>query len=316
VMAQHSQLPLLSTLNGQLSTVLSVSIVYLNGQFLPRAEAKLSVDERGFFFGDGVYEVTRVVRGRLFEWERHARRLARGLRELRIDAGLDLETIRSLQERLVRENEMLEGQGTVYLQITRGAAPRTHHFPPAGTPATVFLSASPFVPPSEIRARGVGVVTYPDYRWSRCDLKTVNLLPAVMAKQFASDNDAFEAVFLRDAVVTEGSHTNVFGVIGGEARTYPNSNYVLPGVTRDVVIELANELGIPVSETPIYRHEIASLEECFLTGTTSDVMPVVAIDGKPVGTGRPGPITLRLYEALARRLADAAARPAPAAAIA
>jgi D-alanine transaminase len=293
-----------------------VSIVYLNGQFLPRNEARLSVDERGFFFGDGVYEVTRVVRGRLFEWDRHARRLARGLRELRIDAGLDLDTIRSLQERLVKENGILDGQGTVYLQITRGAAPRTHHFPPAGTPATVFLSASPFVPPSDVRSRGVAVTTYPDYRWSRCDLKTVNLLPAVMAKQFASDHDAFESIFVREAVVTEGSHTNVFGVIGGEVRTYPNSNYILPGITRDVVIELAHELGIPVSETPIYLHEIAILEECFLTGTTSDVMPVVSIDGKPVGNGRPGAITMRLYEALAQRLADAAAKPAPATAIA
>ena len=152
-----------------------MSIVYLNGQFLPRNEARLSVDDRGFFFGDGVYEVTRVVRGRLFEWDRHAKRLARGLRELRIDAGLDLDTIRSLQERLVHENGILEGQGTVYLQITRGAAPRTHHFPPKGTPATVFLSATSFVPASEVRARGVAVTTYPDYRWSRCDLKTVNL---------------------------------------------------------------------------------------------------------------------------------------------
>ena len=293
-----------------------MSIVYLNGQFLQRSEAKLSVDDRGFFFGDGVYEVTRVVRGRLFEWDRHARRLARGLKELRIDAGLDLDTIRSLQERLVRENDIVEGQGTVYLQITRGAAPRTHHFPPEGTPATVFLSASPFVPASELRSRGVAVTTYPDYRWSRCDLKTVNLLPAVMAKQFASDNDAFESIFVREAVITEGSHTNVFGVIGGQVRTYPNSNYILPGVTRDVVIELAHELGVPLSETPIYRHEIAALEECFLTGTTSDVMPVVAIDGKPVGNGRPGPITMQLYEALARRLAEVAAKPAPAAAVA
>lgn len=286
-----------------------MSIVYLNGQFLPRSDAKLSVDERGFFFGDGVYEVTRVVRGRLFEWDRHARRLARGLRELRIDAGLGMDEIHSLHERIIRENQMFEGQGTVYLQVTRGAAPRTHHFPPAGTPATVFLSATPFTPPNEARARGVAVVTYPDYRWTRCDLKTVNLLPAVMAKQFAADNNCFEGVFVRDAVVTEGSHTNVFGVIGGEVRTYPNSNLVLPGVTRDVVVEIAHELGIPVSETPIYRHEIASLEECFLTGTTSDVMPVVSIDGKAVGNGKPGAITMRLYEALAHRLAQAAGQP-------
>jgi D-alanine transaminase len=290
-----------------------VSIVYLNGQFLSRSDAKLSVDDRGFFFGDGVYEVTRVVRGRLFEWDRHAKRLSRGLRELRIDAGLELDAIRSLQERLIGENDMREGQGTVYLQITRGAAPRTHHFPPPGTPATVFLSAAPFTPASEVRAKGVAVTTYPDYRWSRCDLKTVNLLPAVMAKQFASDNDAFESIFVREAVITEGSHTNFFGVINGEVRTYPNSNYVLPGVTRDVVVELARELNVPVSETPIYLHEIAALEEAFLTGTTTDVMPVVSIDKKAVGSGRPGALTMRLYEALAKRLAAAAERsPAPA----
>ena len=289
-----------------------MSIVYLNGQFLARDEAKLSVDERGFFFGDGVYEVTRVIRGKLFEWERHGRRLARGLKELRIEAGVPIDTIRTLQERLISENGMTEGQGTIYLQITRGAAPRTHHFPPVGTPATIFLSATPFVPPNDKRASGVAVVTYPDYRWSRCDLKTVNLLPAVMAKQFATDNSAFEAVFLREAVVTEGSHTNFFGVIGGEVRTYPTSNFILPGVTRDVVVEIARELGVPISETPIYRHEIQALEEAFLTGTTTDVMPVVSIDGKTVGSGRPGTITMRLYEALASRLAAVAGSSAPA----
>jgi D-alanine transaminase len=282
-------------------------IVYLNGQFLPRSEAKLSVDERGFFFGDGVYEVTRAVRGTLFEWDRHARRLARGLSELRIGFDLDPRAMHDLHVRLLRENELLEGQATIYLQITRGAAPRTHRFPPAGTAPTVFLSATGFNPPHDKRATGVPAVTYPDYRWSRCDLKTVNLLPAVMANQFAVDKGAYESIFIRDAVVTEGSHTNVFGVIAGELRTYPNSNYVLPGVTRDVVLEIARELGIPVSETPIYRHEIAALEECFITGTTSDVMPVTSIDGAPVGKGRPGLITMKLYQALAERLEASAA---------
>jgi D-alanine transaminase len=284
-----------------------VSTVFLNGQFLPRSEATLSVDERGFFFGDGVYEVTRSVRGMLFEWDRHARRLTRGLKELHIHCDVAMDEFRDLQLRLLRENDLQEGQATVYLQVTRGAAPRTHRFPPAGTAPTVFLSATGFTPPHDRRAAGVAAVTYPDYRWSRCDLKTVNLLPAVMANQFAADHGAFEALFIRDAVLTEGSHTNVFGVIGGELRTYPNSNYVLPGVTRDLVAELARELGIPVSETPIYRHEIPALEECFLTGTTSDVMPVVTIDGVAVGDGRPGPISERLYAALAGRLDEVAA---------
>jgi len=277
-------------------------IVHLNGQFLPRSEARLSVDERGFFFGDGVYEVTRAVRGTLFEWDRHARRLARGLKELRIAFPLDPRAMHDLHVRLLRENDLMDAQATVYLQITRGAAPRTHRFPPADTPPTVFLSATGFTPPHDKRATGVAAVTYPDYRWSRCDLKTVNLLPAVMANQFAVDHGAFEAIFLRDAVITEGSHTNVFGVLGGELRTYPNSNYVLPGVTRDIVIEIAHELGVPASETPIYHHEVAALEECFLTGTTSDIMPVTSIDGASVGNGRPGSITMKLYHALAERL--------------
>jgi len=279
------------------------SIVCLNGQFLPRADATLSVDERGFFFGDGVYEVTRAVNGALFEWRRHATRLTRGLRELRIACPVSMEEFHDLQVRLLQENGLGDAEATVYLQVTRGAAPRTHRFPPAGTPPTVFLSATGFAPPHDRRATGVPAVTYPDYRWSRCDLKTVNLLPAVMANQFAHDHGAFESLFVRDAVLTEGSHTNVFGVVEGVLRTYPNSNYVLPGVTRDVVIELAHELGIPVSETPIYRHEMATMSECFLTGTTSDVMPVVTIDGDSVGDGRPGPITMQLYAALADRLA-------------
>ncbi|HSA54266.1 MAG TPA: aminotransferase class IV [Gemmatimonadaceae bacterium] len=278
-------------------------IVYLNGHFLERAEAKLSVDDRGFFFGDGVYEVTRAVQGRLFEWDRHARRLERGLRELRLSAGLGMDELHDVHLRLLQENGLLDGQATVYLQITRGAAPRTHHFPPAGTPPTVFVSATGFMPPNEQRGRGVAAVTYPDYRWSRCDLKTVNLLASVMAKQHAADHGAFESIFVRNAVITEGSHTNVFGVLDGELRTYPNSNYVLPGVTRDVVVEIARELEIPVSETPIYVHEVPRLQELFLTGTTSDVMPIATLDGRAVGSGAPGPIATRLHQALAARLA-------------
>jgi D-alanine transaminase len=283
------------------------SIVYLNGEYVARSEARLSVDERGFFFGDGVYEVTRAVQGQLFAWDRHARRLSRGLRELRLTPRLGLDELASIQQRLLQENGLLEGEATVYMQITRGAAPRTHHFPPAGTPATLFMSASSFAPPHELRARGAEVVTYPDYRWSRCDLKTVNLLPSVMAKQHAADHGAFEAIFVRNGAITEGSHTNAFAVIDGEVRTYPNSNFVLPGVTRDLIVELAREMGFPVNETPVFWHELPSLQEFFVTGTTSDVMPVVKIDGVRVGSGVPGPVSMALYQALAARLEGAPA---------
>lgn len=278
------------------------SIVYLNGEYLPRSEAKLSVDERGFFFGDGVYEVTRAVDGRLFESGRHMKRLARGLRELRLEPSITLDEIEANSIELLKRNDITQGEGTVYLQITRGAAPRTHHFPPAGTPCTVFLSAQRFAVPHEKRASGVAVVTYPDIRWSRCDIKTVNLLAAVMAKQSAVDHGVFEALFVRESAITEGSHTNVFGVIDGELRTYPASNLILGGVTRDVVLELAHELAMPVSETPFHIHHVGQLQECFLTGTTTDVMPVVTLDGQTIGSGKPGKVTMALYDALAARL--------------
>ncbi len=277
-------------------------VVYLNGEYLPRSEAKLSVDERGFFFGDGVYEVTRAVDGRLFESARHLKRLARGLRELRLDPPLSLEEVEQVSLELLRRNDLTAGEGTIYLQITRGAAPRTHHFPPPGTPCTVFLSAQRFALPTAHRATGIAVVTYPDIRWSRCDIKTVNLLAAVMAKQHAVDHGVFEAIFVREGAVTEGSHTNVFGVIDGELRTYPSSNLILPGITRDVVLEVARELGVTVNETPFHIHHLPQLQECFLTGTTTDVMPVVSIDGVAVGDGTPGRVTMALYDALAARI--------------
>ncbi len=283
-----------------------MSLIYLNGQFLPRAEATLSIDDRGFIFGDGVYEVTRVVNGALFESSRHLTRLARGLADMRLEPTETLADIEAISMRLIAENGMQEGEGIVYLQITRGAAPRVHHFPPAGTRCTVFLSTRPIDVPHDKRATGVSVVTYPDIRWSRCDIKTVNLIPAVLARQHATDNGVFEAIFVRDGTITEGSHTNCFGVIDGVLRTYPASNYILGGITRDVTIEIAHELGIPFEARPFHQQDLPRLEEFFLTGTTTDVMPVVQLDGKPVGDGRPGRITMALYEGVARRLYGAA----------
>ncbi len=282
------------------------SVVYLNGQFLPRGEAKLSVDERGFFFGDGVYEVTRAIGGRLFEWPRHLRRLERGIREMRLTPFITGDELESISLRLLRDNDLGDGEAAVYLQITRGAAPRTHHFPPANTPCTIFLSATRFTPPHDVRGKGGTAVTFPDFRWARGDIKSLNLIPSVLAKQHAVDHGATEAIFIRDGAVTEGSHTNVFGVIDGELRTYPESNYILSGITREVTLELAAELGIAVRLMPIFTHELPHLEELFITGTTSDVMPIVALNGLPVGSGHPGRITTALYEAMVPRLAATA----------
>lgn len=277
--------------------------VYLNGQYIDKADAKVSVDDRGFVFGDGVYELTRAVRGKLVSEEGHWARLARGMRELRIGGPEHLTQggLREISERLIEENGLGDGDAFVYVQVTRGVAPRAHLFPENASP-TVYVSVSPFSSPVELRRGGVAAVTLPDIRWARCDLKTVNLLPNVVAKQQAKDLGGWEAVLIRDGAITEGSSTNVFGVIDGEIRTYPKCNYILPGVTRDVVIGLARELGHTVNESPIFASEIDRLEELFLTGTTTEVQPITKLDGRPVGDGRPGAIALSLLDALYQHL--------------
>jgi D-alanine transaminase len=260
-------------------------LVYLNGRYIPKEEALIPVDDRGFVFGDGVYELTRALGGKLLSEDGHWARLARGMRELQV-AGpehMNQPLLRQISERLLSENGLMDGDATVYAQVTRGSAPRAHIFP-QGTAPTVYVATSPFTSPLELRQSGVRAITLPDVRWARCDLKTVNLLANVMAKQRAHEAGAFEAVLIRDGAITEGSSTNVFGVM------------------RDVVLGLARELGCPVDETPIFASEIGRLQELFLTGTTSEVQPIVELDGKPVGDGRPGPIAMRLLDALYQRL--------------
>ena len=280
-------------------------LAYLNGQYLPRGEAKISVDDRGFLFGDGVYDVIRAVGGRLFEVERHIQRVERGLAELRITEpeGVRPSSLLEVAEHLLRENGLMDGEATVYLQITRGAAPRTHFFPPSGTTPTVYVSVAPFTPPHALRETGAAAITHADIRWMRCDVKTVNLLPNVLAKQRAVEAGAVEAILVRDGVVTEGASTNVFGVIDGELRTHPDSNFILPGITKAVVLELAAELEIPVRETPMRVENLGRVTEMFVTGTTTDVLPIVRLDGRPVAGGHPGPIAQALGEGLAARMA-------------
>lgn len=289
------------------------SICFLDGQFVDRAHAAVSVDDRGFLFGDGVYEVTRARGGRLFEGERHAARLERNLRELGLvlPAATTTATLNEVGERLLRDNGLAGGEALIYFQVTRGVAPRTHQFPPAGTPATVYVSVSAFVPPDAVRARGAACATYPDIRWARCDMKVVNLLPNVLAKQDAASKGAYEAIFVReDGTVTEGASTNVFAVVDGELRTHPKSNRILPGVTRDVLIEVAAAEGVAVREEPFDVAALRGASEAFLTSTMNDVMPIVALDGHPIGTGRPGALSMRLFDAFASRIASQCGLPA------
>ena len=286
-------------------------LVYLNGAFVPKAEAHLPVDDRGFLFGDGIYEVTRAVDGRLFELDRHLERLRNGAAALALPlTDAMVAELPAIWERLLAANGLTVGEAMVYLQVTRGAAPRTHQFPPAGTPPTIFASASALLPPDAVRARGAAIVTQPDIRWARCEIKSVNLLPNVLAKQAAAEAGAFEAVFVReDGTVTEGAQTSAFAIIDGVLRTHPLTPRILPSVTRAVVLELARELGIPTREAAFDRDAMLAAEEVFVASTTADVMPVVRIDGQPVGGGAPGPLTRALADAIAARLGRA---PAPA----
>jgi D-alanine transaminase len=283
-----------------------MTTVYLNGEFVPKEQATISVDDRGFIFGDGIYEVVRVIDGRIFEWGAHAARLAYGAAGIRL--ALDAAAISGLKgvcERLVTDNGLADGEATVYMEVSRGAAPRTHYFPPAGTAPTVYAAASRFVVPRDQRDSGVRAITAPDIRWLRCDLKTVNLLGAVLARQAATEAGAYEAVLLRDGVVTEGAATNVFAVIDGVVRTHPLGNLILPGITRKVVVELIREHGIALVETPVTQSELFRVSELFLCGTTTDVTGVISLDGKPVGTGVPGPVTMRLQASLDARMYSA-----------
>ncbi|MFP2909784.1 aminotransferase class IV [Pyxidicoccus sp. 3LFB2] len=278
--------------------------VYLNGEVVPVEQARVSVEDRGFLFGDGVYEVTRVLPSGLFAEEAHWQRLQRGIEALRLTTpeGFGQALVREISRTLLEANGLAGRQATVYLQLTRGAAPRNHAFPPAGTRPTLYMSTSPFQVPWTQRKEGVSTVLLPDLRWARCDLKTVNLLPNIMAKQQAREAGAFEALLVRDGFITEGASTSAFFVMDGTLFTHPKNERILPGVTRDIVLELARELGIPVQERAVRVDERDRFQEVFLAGTTTDVQPVTAVDGARVGEGKPGTVTLALQRALNQRM--------------
>lgn len=281
-------------------------LVYVNGTFVPRADARVSVEDRGFVFGDGVYEVLRVINGRPFASRFHNDRLRRSLEGIRISLrpGDSPESLVEIGKELLRENGLLEGEATLYIQVTRGAGTRAHNFLPPEVPPTIYVSAARFTPYRDLARNGAPAITHPDLRWGRCDLKTLNLLPNLLASQTAKERGAFEAMLIRDGVVTEGTKTNFFGVVDGSLRTHPADNHILPGITRSVLRDLARDVGIDLEEAPIRVDEIPKLSELFLTGTTTDVMPVVTLDDQPVGKGKVGELTRKLQQVLAESLAS------------
>jgi D-alanine transaminase len=271
-------------------------IAYLNGDYLPQDQIHISPNDRGFLLADGAYEVMRAYGGRFFRLDAHLERLARSLHELGI-RGVEVRSLAQVADRLIRENGLAGGGATVYIQVTRGAGPRSRAFPDPPMPPTVYAVASAFTPPAEQQETGIKIALLPDTRWTRCDIKSISLLPTVLAGQRAKELGVEEAVFVRDGAITEGTHTSFAAVLDGRLVTPPRSQYTLAGITRQAVLELCSELGIPFEEFPILVHWLERAQECMVLSTFLEVMPVVEIDGRPVGDGRPGPITRRLQQA-------------------
>ncbi len=271
-------------------------IVYFDGATMPKSEVRISPDDRGFLMADGVYEVVAAVRGRWFRLDAHLARLARSLREIKL-RGVEAHTLGPVASDLLRHNDLTETYAKLYIQITRGAAPRHHAFPHGAVEPTVYATVTPFEPPEDRWAEGVSAITVPDTRWSRCDIKSIALLPNVLASQAAADAGAYEALFVRDGIVTEGSHTSVLVVVGGEALTHPGDPHILPGVTRAWAMEACRALDIPMREAEVSVAALPDADEIMLLGTTSGVMPIVEVDGVEIGVGVPGAVTRALQDA-------------------
>ena len=269
-------------------------IVYLNGEYLPREQARISPEDRGFLFADAIYEVVRFWRGKGYHLDHHIERMRDGLTAIRIDVDPDF--YREVSARLLQENGLAGGDAIVYAQISRGAAPRTHAFPPAGTNPTIFAFARPADP--EPPPGGGKAILVPDERWGRCDIKTVMLLPNILAAQAAREAGAVDAILTRDGIAWEGTKANLFCVCDGVVRTAPNGHRILPGVTRGAALDAAARLGLTVEERPIPIHDLFTAQEVFLASTTLWTYPLVEIDGKKIGEGKPGPVTLALKEEL------------------
>ncbi len=263
-------------------------ICYLNGEFLPISEAKVSVLDRGFVFGDGVYEVIPVFNRKLFRLDEHLVRLNNSLAAVRINSPLDPQQWNSLLTKLI--DQQTTGDLSVYVQVTRGVAPRDHAFP-ANTSPTVFVMANPMqtVAPDIIN-NGVRIITLDDIRWKFCNIKAIALLPNILLRQQAVDNNATEAVLVRHGVVTEGSASNVFIVQDNVIRTPAKSDNLLPGITRDLVVELAHKNNLHCEETTVLVNDLGTADEIWLTSSTKDIIPVTTVDEKPVRNGKPGPV--------------------------
>lgn len=269
-----------------------MSICFLNGEFLPLGEARIPVLDRGFIFGDGIYEVIPVYAREPFFIDWHLNRLQASADGIKLANPYARDSWVGLVRSLVERNEW--DDQSVYIQVTRGVAPRNHAFP-IGVKPTVFMMTNPLAtPPAAHYEQGVPAVTLEDNRWLRCNLKTTALLANCLLRQEAEEAGCPEAVLIRDGFLTEASSCNVFVVKNGTILTPPKDHLILPGITYDVVIELARKKGLPLEVRPVSVAEVKSADELWLTSSTKEVMPITTLDGRPVGRGKPGPMFDRM----------------------
>lgn len=269
-------------------------IIYLNGKFFPKSEAFISPEDRGFNFADGIYEVIKYYGGKPYRYADHLERLKRSLKEVQIEHW-DADQLDSIFQELLEKNGLANQEAGIYLQITRGSHTRIHRFPNAIKP-TVYATVFPFASKPDQLRNGVKIITTEDIRWLRCDIKSISLLANVLAAQKAHEQDADEAIFIRNSVVTEGSHSSFMAVKNGIVYTHPDSNLILPGITKKVVFEICKANDINVVEEGIPASQLAGMDEMMIVGTGSEVTPVVQLDDILVGNGKPGPVTLFIQE--------------------
>jgi D-alanine transaminase len=272
-----------------------MEITYFNGKFIPKEEVKISPDDRGFLLADGIYEVVRWYEGFFYDMNSHVTRLKRSLRELRINWS-DSDMFPGIARELIKQNRIEDKPSMVYLQVTRGVARRTHNFPDPEVTPTVYAYAWDFVPDTKSKETGIRVMLKEDIRWSRCDIKSVALLPNTISFQEACENGSKECIFVRNGIITEGSHSNIFFIIDGTLFTHPESNNILSGVTRKNVLRIAQELGIRIREEAVQENRIRFINEAFITNTSAEVAPVTDLGGNTLGDGMPGPITRKISE--------------------
>ena len=276
-------------------------IAYVNRAYVPQRDACVNVEDRGYQFADGIYEVVYVMGGRLVDATLHLDRLERSLREIRIAMPMTRPALLQVLREVIQQNRITEG--LVYMQITRGVARRDHAFPSASVPPAMVVTVRRTAPyPRDVDAWAVKAVTHPDQRWARCDIKSVGLLPNVLAKQAAREQGASEALLIdREGLVTEGSSTSSWIVdASGVLRTRPLGHSILPGCTRAALVTLLADAGIAFEERAFSEAELRAAPEVFMTSATSFVRPITTLDGTMVGDGSPGPITRRLYALFAR----------------